>query len=74
MPIGGGKGHTPIRTPMTLGDVTFERYYPDYGYLRILVDAQLMRIEFHDISTGLASKSPSEVCTVNLKDRTLVAS
>jgi hypothetical protein len=72
-PIRLGKGNTVIRTPVTVGDVTLERYYPDYGYLRIVVDSKLLSIEFHDVSTGLASKSPADVCTVDLQSRTLSA-
>jgi hypothetical protein len=70
-PIRKGSGNAPIRTPMTTDDVTFERYFPDYGYLRIVVTAKLMSIEFHDISSGLDSKSPMDLCTVDLQTRTL---
>jgi Icc-related predicted phosphoesterase len=75
----GGHNATPlrtqngatIRTPVTTDDVTFERYYADYGYLRIVVTAKIMRIEFHDVSSGLDSKSPMDLCTVDLQNRTL---
>jgi hypothetical protein len=62
---------SPIRTPFTSDDLTFERYFADYGYLRIVVTAETMRIEFHDVSSGLDSKSPMDVCTVDLQTRTL---
>ena len=65
------KGNAIIRTPMTLGDVSFRRYFADYGYLRIVVTAKLLSIEFHDVSSGLDSKSPTDVCTVDLQTRTL---
>lgn len=70
-PIRVGKGNTTIRTPMKVGDHIFERYFQDYGYLRLVVTQNLMSIEFHDVSSGLDSKSPSDVCTVDLKARKL---
>lgn len=66
-----GKGSAPIRTPMTNGDITFENYYAHYGYLRIVVTPKLLSIEFHDVSSGLVSKSAMDVCTVDLQSRTL---
>jgi Icc-related predicted phosphoesterase len=72
MPIRRGTGNTVIRTPMTIDGVTLERYFADYGYLRILVTSKLLSIEFHDVSSGLGSKSPMDVCTVDLQNRTLI--
>ncbi len=70
-PLRVGKGNSTIRTPVTEGDHIFERYFHDYGYLRITVTQKLMSIEFHDVSSGLDSKSPADVCTVDLKARKL---
>lgn len=71
LPIRPDRGNTVIRTPMTIGDVSFRRYFADYGYLRIVVTKKLMSIEFHDTSSGLDSKSPADICTVDLQTRTL---
>lgn len=66
-----GKGNTAIRTPVKEDDHIFERYFQDYGYLRLVVTQKLLSIEFHDVSSGLDSKSPADVCTVDLKTRKL---
>ncbi len=67
-------GNTVIRTPMeVLENVTLERYYAQYGYLRIVVTQEILTFEFHDITAGLSSKSPADVCSVDLKTRKLVA-
>jgi Icc-related predicted phosphoesterase len=71
LPIRPDKGNTVIRAPMTIGDVSFRRYFADYGYLRIVVTTKLMSIEFHNVSSGLDSKSPADICTVDLRTRTL---
>jgi len=70
-PIRQHGGRNPIRTPVTIEDVTFDRYFADYGYLRIVVTLKLLRIEFHDVSSGLDSKSAMDACTVDLQSRTL---
>lgn len=70
-PIRVGKGNTVIRTPVKEGDHIFERYFHDYGYLRLVVTPKLMSIEFYDVSSGMDSKSPADVCTVDLKTRKL---
>jgi len=70
-PIKRNKGNTIIRTPMTKDDVSFRRYFADFGYLRIEVSKELLSIEFHDVSSGLDSKSPADICTVDLQTRTL---
>lgn len=80
----GGHGLTPLtrsgtpalRTPVALNSiagVTFENYDDtDYGYLRVLVNAQQLRIEYHPASDGAASKTPDDSVTVDLKSRQLV--
>jgi hypothetical protein len=53
--------------------VTFENYDDtDYGYLRVLVNAQQLRIEYHPASDGTAAKTPDDFVTVDLKTRKLV--
>jgi hypothetical protein len=71
MPVRRSAGNAVIRTPMTQDDVTLERYFANYGYLRVLVTQKLLSIEFHDVSSGLGSKSPMDVCIVDLQSRTL---
>jgi hypothetical protein len=76
------QGQTVLRTPQTMpvfaqpeaGDsVVFENYDDkSYGYLRILVDAQQLRIEYHPASDGTDTKTPDDSVTVNLSDGTLV--
>jgi len=77
----GGHGLTPLssagspalRTPMALASVpgvTFENYDDkDYGYLRVLVNAQQLRIEYHPAADGAAAKTPDDSVTVDLKTR-----
>jgi hypothetical protein len=66
------ESHTAIRTPARVNAaVTLESYDDtDYGYLRIVVTAETLRIEFHPASDGAAAKTPDDVVTVNLKTRT----
>ncbi len=69
-------GKPALRAPVALSSVpgvTFENYDDsDYGYLRITVNAQQLRIEFHPASDGAASKTPDDFVTVDLKTRQLV--
>ena len=61
----------PIRTPLVIDPtLTLESYDDtDYGYLRIIVDATTMRIEFHPASDGGTTKTPDDVVTVDLGTR-----
>jgi hypothetical protein len=80
----GGHGLTPLtragspalRAPIALANipgVTFENYDDkDYGYLRVLVNAQQLRIEYHPSADGSAAKTPDDFVTVDLKTRKLV--
>ena len=63
-----GANGQPIRTPYPIdSELTLSSYNDtDYGYLRVVVDAQTMRIECHPIST---TKTPDDVVTVNLATR-----
>lgn len=76
----GCGGHAPLsamrgtyRTPYKIDDtLTLESYDDtDYGYLRVVVNAQTMRIEFHPESDGAVTKTPDDVVTVNLATRTI---
>jgi hypothetical protein len=62
-----------IRTPISVSStLTFENYDDtDYGYLRIIVTAETLRIEFHPASDGAGMKTPDDVVTVNLATRTV---
>jgi len=64
---------SPPRPPFTTGQFRCDNYSPNYGYLRVVVTQQQLRIEYHDATTGLNSKSPSDVVTVDLASHNLVA-
>ena len=76
------QGQTVLRTPQTMpifaqpeaGDsIVFENYDDkSYGYLRILVNAQQLRIEYHPASDGTSTKTPNDSVTVDLASGTLV--
>ncbi len=70
------RGSSPLRTPMVVqpGDdqVTLENYDDqNYGYLRIVVNAQQLRIEYHPASDGDTAKTPDDSITVDLASRML---
>jgi hypothetical protein len=75
------KGAT-LRTPQSMpvfaqpelnDTVTFESYDDaSYGYTRILVNAQQLRIEYHPASDGTTTKTPDDSVTVDLASGTLV--
>ena len=83
----GGHAHVPLtkkgapalRTPMTeqalsngKDTVVFENYDDgDFGYLRIVVDANQLHIEYHPASDGQEAKTPDDSVTVDLATRTL---
>lgn len=77
--VAGCGGHSPlstirstIRTPFTIDDTLTLNSYDDtdYGYLRIVVNATTMTIEFHPESDGGTTKTPDDVVTINLANRT----
>ncbi|MFL6643994.1 MAG: metallophosphoesterase, partial [Paraburkholderia fungorum] len=41
----------------------------NYGYLRIVVTAAQLRIEYHSASDGLNTKAPNDYVTVDLASR-----
>jgi Calcineurin-like phosphoesterase len=52
--------------------VVFERYDADnghFGYLRIVVTASQLRVEYHPASDGAHAKTPDDSVTVDLKTR-----
>ena len=75
-------GKSAIRTPQAIpmfaqpeanDTVTFESYDDkNYGYLRVLVDTQQLRLEYHPASDGAAMKTPDDNVTVDLATGTLV--
>jgi hypothetical protein len=84
----GGHNHTPLtrkqdpvlRVPLQLprhqranDKVTLENYDDqDYGYMRILVNAKQLRIEYHPATDGAAAKTPDDAVTIDLKSRKIV--
>jgi hypothetical protein len=74
------KGQLPMRVPYTLempkGDkdqVTLESYDDQhYGYLRIVVTAQQLRIEYHPSSDGATAKTPDDMVIIDLATRKIV--
>jgi hypothetical protein len=53
--------------------VTLENYDDgDYGYLRIIVTAAQLRIEYHPAADGSGAKTPDDFVTVDLATRELV--
>jgi hypothetical protein len=78
--VAGCGGHSPLskmrgtyRTPYKIDDtLTLESYDDtDYGYLRIIVNATTMSIEFHPESDGGTTKTPDDVVTITLADHTI---
>ena len=70
----------PVRTPQVLqpgssttDNVVFENYDDqDYGYLRIIVSAKQLRIEYHPASDGRAGKTPDDAVTIDLSSHKIV--
>jgi hypothetical protein len=70
-------GAPPLRTPQvfqvkTASDdaVTFENYDDaDYGYMRIVVSASQLRLEYHPASDSAGAKTPDDSVTIDLKTR-----
>ncbi|HEX5125889.1 MAG TPA: metallophosphoesterase [Rhodocyclaceae bacterium] len=72
-------GAPPLRVPQVLrslsanaDQVVLENYDDqNYGYLRLIVTAAQLRIEYHPASDGPTAKAPDDHVTVDLKSRTL---
>jgi hypothetical protein len=43
----------------------------DYGYLRVVVNATTLTIEFHPEADGGTTKTPDDVVTVTLADHSV---
>ena len=78
--VAGCGGHSPLskmsatyRTPYKIDDtLTLESYDDkDYGYLRVVVKAQTMSIEFHPQSDSGVTKTPDDAVTVTLATHTV---
>jgi hypothetical protein len=76
----GCGGHPPLaamratyRTPYVIDStLTLESYDDtDFGYLRVVVDATSLRIEFHPQADGGTTKTPDDVVTVTLANHTV---
>jgi Calcineurin-like phosphoesterase len=73
------KGQAPLRAPQILqkaapgvDQVVFENYDDiNYGYLRIVVTAAQLNIQYHAASDGPNSKAPDDSVTVDLGTRRL---
>jgi hypothetical protein len=73
------KGSAPLRTPQIIqkaqgntDQVVFENYDDlNYGYLRVVVTAAQLRIEYHAASDGPDVKAPDDSVTVDLATRKL---
>jgi len=78
--VAGCGGHSPlsamratIRTPFVIDDtLTLESYDDtDFGYLRVIVNAKTMTIEFHPESDGGTTKTPDDTVTITLATHTV---
>jgi hypothetical protein len=69
-----GSSTGPLRTPVQITkDVLLENFDDqDFGYLRLVIDSQQMRIEFHDATPGQQAKSPIDVVTVDLAKHQII--
>lgn len=73
--VAGCGGHSPLaqmratyRTPFKIDDtLTLESYDDkDFGYLRVVVNAATMRVEFHPQSDSGTTKTPDDDVTITL--------
>lgn len=78
--VAGCGGHSPLsamratyRTPYKIDDtLTLESYDDtDYGYLRVVVNAQTMTVEYHPQSDGGTTKTPDDDVTITLTSRSI---
>jgi hypothetical protein len=73
--VAGCGGHSPLsamratyRTPYKIDStLTLENYdATDFGYLRVVVNATTMRVEYHPQSDGGTTKTPNDQVTITL--------
>ncbi len=78
--VAGCGGHSPLsamratfRTPFKIDNtLTLESYDDtDFGYLRVVVTAQSMTIEFHPERDGGVTKTPDDTVTIDLANHTI---
>ena len=78
--VAGCGGHGPLakmnatyRTPFPIDSTLSLESYDDtdYGYLRVVVNATTLTIEFHPEGDGGTTKTPDDVVTVTLANRTV---
>jgi hypothetical protein len=78
--VAGCGGHSPLssmsgtyRTPFPIDStLTLESYDDtDFGYLRVIVTATTMTVEFHPASDGGTTKTPDDTVTITLADHTV---
>jgi len=78
--VAGCGGHSPLskmsgtyRTPYVIDStLTLESYdATDFGYLRVIVNATTMTVEFHPQSDGGTTKTPNDVVTITLATHTV---
>ncbi len=62
-----------LRTPAVVDKSLTLASYDDthYGYLRIVVNATTMTIEFHPAEDGATTKTPDDTVTIDLQTRTI---
>jgi hypothetical protein len=70
-----GPGGGPLRTPLTIGEGLILKNIDDqdFGYLRIVVNKDIIRAEFHDATPGQDTKSGIDAVTVDLKTHNIIA-
>lgn len=75
------KGANALRTPQQLkitghaDKVVLDNYDDeDYGYMRIVVSASRLRLEYHPASDGTGAKTPDDIVTVDLATRKFISS
>lgn len=78
--VAGCGGHAPLskmhgtyRTPFPItAALTLENYDDtDFGYLRVIVNATTMTVEFHLASDGSTVKTPNDTVTITLASHTI---
>jgi hypothetical protein len=64
---------TNYRTPYQIDSTLTLESYDDthYGYLRVVVNATTMTVEFHPQNDGSTVKTPDDVVTIDLATRTV---
>jgi hypothetical protein len=72
--FGSNVDYLDVQPALATGGLVLEKYnYQDYGYLRISVDAQQLRIGFNLARGGSLPQSQYDLVTVDLVSRTMTA-